>query len=61
MIKTYTILDYTKETGVKPLGWRRVVTGVRNTGCVVMHLRSSGGKCCLWEYISSWYRDFLQM
>lgn len=41
MIKTDTILDYTKERGVKPLGWRRVVTGVRNKGCVVTHLRSS--------------------
>lgn len=41
MTKTYTILDYTKERVVKPLGWRRVVIGVRNKGCVVMQLRPS--------------------
>ena len=41
MTKTYTIIDYTKERVVKPLGWRRVVIGVRNKGCVVMQLRPS--------------------
>ena len=41
MTKTYTILDYTTQGVVKPVGWRRVVIGVRNKGCVVMQLRPS--------------------